>query len=174
MTRLMMMKTAGLHMSICLLACFCVLSRTTFADPPPGYPFLPYDEAIEQAKQQNKKVFLYYGRYGCGYCDKTNKESFSDPALRKAYTEHYMLAYVDAESGRRLTLPNGERITEMEFGARLKAIVTPVFIFLEPDGKPITKVPGFQRVADFVHYDRYIYQGYYKSLSLTEFLGQYP
>ncbi len=160
--------------SIVLLVWFFCFSGRILADPPAGYPFLPYDEAIQKARQQNKKVFLYYGRLGCGYCDKTNKESFSDPALKKIYTEHYVLAYVDAESGRRLTLPNGERVTEMEFGTRLKALVTPVFIFLEPDGRPIVKIPGYQKVTDFSHYDRYVYQGHYKTQSLSDYLAQNP
>ena len=144
------------------------------ADPPEGYPFLRFDEALMTAKQQNKKIFVYYGRYGCGYCDKTNKESFSDPALRKLYTEHYVLTYVDAEGGQRLTLPSGERLTEMELGARLKALVTPVFIYMDTDGQPILKVPGFQTVKDFSKYDQYIYGGYYKNQTLIKFLAQSP
>ena len=159
---------------VVLLAWFFFCSGRIFADPPAGYPFLPYDEAVQKARQENKKVFLYYGRLGCGYCDKTNKESFRDPALKKIYTEHYVLAYVDAESDRRLTLPNGERVTEMEFGARLKALVTPVFIFLEPDGRPIAKIPGYQKITDFRQYDRYVYQGHYKTQSLSDYLAKNP
>lgn len=149
-------------------------SGMIFADPPAGYPFLPYDEAIQKAKQEKKKIFLYYGRLGCGYCDKTNKESFSDAALKNIYTTHYVLTYVDAESGHRITLPSGERVTEMEFGARLKALVTPVFIFLEPDGTPIVRLPGFQTTADFIRYDQYVHQGHYKTQSLTDFLARNP
>ncbi len=85
-----------------------------------------------------------------------------------------MLAYVDAGSDRRLTLPNGERVTEMEFGARLKALVTPVFIFLEPDGRPIAKIPGYQKITDFRQYDRYVYQGHYKTQSLSDYLAKNP
>ncbi len=63
-----------------------------------------------------KPIFLYFGRYGCAWCEHTNKVSFSDPALKKLYTDNYELVYVDAESGKRLTLPSGERITEAELG----------------------------------------------------------
>ncbi|MBI3547070.1 MAG: thioredoxin fold domain-containing protein [Gammaproteobacteria bacterium] len=149
-------------------------SSISRADPPPGYHFLRYDEALRAAKQQNKKLFVYYGRYGCGFCDKTNKESFSNSEIHKLYTEHYVLAYVDAESGQRLTLPNGERLTEMELGARLKALVTPIFIFMENDGKILLKVPGFQTAKDFNKYDQYIYGGYYKNFSLAQFLEKNP
>ena len=33
-----------------------------------------------------------------------------------------VLVYLDAESGKRLTLPDGERITEAELGTRFKPI----------------------------------------------------
>lgn len=159
---------------IIMAALASAVSHISRADPPEGYSFLPFDEALKTAKQQNKKIFVYYGRYGCGYCDKTNKESFSDPALRKLYTEHYVLAYVDAESGKRLTLPSGEQITEMELGARLKAVVTPVFIYANADGQPIFRTPGFQTVRDFSKYDQYIYGDHYKNQTLAQFLAQNP
>ncbi|MEK7758201.1 MAG: hypothetical protein AAB304_01155, partial [Pseudomonadota bacterium] len=36
------------------------------ADPPAGYTFLRYDEGLSIAKRDGKRVFAYFGRYGCG------------------------------------------------------------------------------------------------------------
>lgn len=144
-------------------------SAPALADPPSGYAFVRYDEGLQQAARTGKKVFVYLGRYGCGYCDKTNRESFSDAGVHAAYARNYVLVYVDAESNRRLTLPSGERLTEFELGSRLKAKVTPVFVFLEPDGKSIGTFPGFQKAQDFLTYDRYIQSGRYKTQTLAEF-----
>ncbi len=148
-----------------------LLAGAAVADPPAGYPFLAYDEGLERAQAQDKRIFLYFGRYGCGWCEKTNEETFSDPGLRELYTEHYVLVYVDAESGRRLTLPNGERITEMELGARLNVVATPVFAYLEPDGTPIFRAPGFKTIEDFELFDRYVRGGHYRRQSFSEFLS---
>ena len=98
----------------------------------------------------DRPVFVYFGRYGCGYCDKTNKEAFSDAAVKAAYTGHYVLAYVDAESGKRLRLPSGERITERELGTRYDAFVTPVFSFLTADGEVLGRLVGVQRIVDLM------------------------
>lgn len=142
------------------------------ADAPSGYTFLRYDEGMRIAQRDGKRVFAYFGRYGCGFCDKTNKESFSNAEVRKLYTEHYVLVYVDTESGRRLHLPSGETTTEMELGATMKTLVTPYFLFLEPDGKLIYKAPGFQTVQSFLEFDRYIHGGHYKNQTLAQFLGK--
>jgi thioredoxin-related protein len=125
--------------------------QPVLAEPPEGYPFMSFDKALRQARDQNKLLFVYFGRYGCGYCDKTNAEAFSDDKVREAYSKNYVLAYVDSESGKRLQLPSGERITEHEVGTRYDAFVTPVFTFMTPEGKPLLQLVGVQRIEDLMN-----------------------
>ena len=106
-----------------------------------------------------------------GFCAKTNKESFSDAELKKRYIDNYVLVYVDAESGDRLTLPSGERITEAELGARLNVFATPIFMYLDQSGEVLFRAPGFKTVKDFVDFDRYIQEGHYETKSINEFLS---
>jgi thioredoxin-related protein len=133
-----------------------LLCVTAAADPPDDYPFLPFDQAMAQAREQNKVLFVYFGRYGCGYCEKTNREAFSDPEIKKRFAASYALAYVDAESGKRLRLPSGERVTERELGTRYDALVTPVFSFLTPDGLLVLRLVGVQRIEDLMDADQRI------------------
>ncbi|HEY9147643.1 MAG TPA: thioredoxin fold domain-containing protein [Gammaproteobacteria bacterium] len=135
------------------LALFSLTALAAHADAPEGYPFLPFDQAMKQAAAEQKPVFVYFGRYGCGYCDKTNKEAFSDPTVRERYVSHYVLAYVDSESGKRLRLPSGERITERELGTRYDAFVTPVFSFLDPQGGLQHRLVGVQSREELLKAD---------------------
>jgi thioredoxin-related protein len=154
-----------------LLAAASLWAGAALADPPPGYPFVGYDAGLKAARASGKPIFLYFGRYGCAWCDHTNKKTFSNAALKKLYTENYELVYVDAESGKRLTLPSGERLTEAELGVRLQAFATPLFVYLTPQGDKIMQVPGFKTVQDFRDYDRYVRGGHYRQKTLLEFLG---
>lgn len=129
------------------------LVGTARADAPEGYPFIPFDQAIAQSRAESKVLFVYFGRYGCGYCEKTNKEAFIDAEVKRRYTTNYILAYVDAESGKRLRLPSGERITERELGTRYNALVTPIFTFLTPAGEFIYRMVGVQRIEDLLEAD---------------------
>lgn len=133
------------------------------ANPPEGYSFLRFDDAMRQANKDRRLVFVYFGRYGCAYCDKTNREAFADPSVREKYVNHYVLTYVDAESGRRLRLPSGERITERELGTRYNAAVTPVFSFMTPDGTRILKLIGLQSKVDLLEADRKIQEALAKA-----------
>ncbi|MDH5649254.1 MAG: thioredoxin family protein [Gammaproteobacteria bacterium] len=153
-----------------LLLWTLLFSDAAISGPPADYPFNNYDNGLAAAKQNNKYIFIYYGREGCGYCDKTNKESFSQAKVKQVYLNHYNLVYIDAEGGNRITLPNGEVITEMQFGPRIKALVTPVFIFLEPSGKEIVKVPGFQSERDLLNLHAYVEGEHYKTKTFNQFL----
>ena len=139
------------------------------ADPPPGYDFTDFNTGL--ARAEGKPIFLYFGRYGCAWCDHVNRKTFSDPELKKLYSEHYILVYVDAEGGKRLRLPSGERVTEADLGTRLGAFATPLFVFMTPEGRQVAKIPGFKSVADFRDYDRYVSGRHYEQQGLMEFLG---
>lgn len=153
-----------------LLAACLVWAGTALADPPPDYPFVNFDAGLKAARASGKPIFLYFGRYGCAWCDHTNKKTFSDAGLKKLYSENYELVYVDAESGKRLTLPSGERITEAELGVRLQAFATPLFVYMTPQGEKIMQIPGFKTVQDFRDFDRFVRGGHYKQQTLLEFL----
>jgi len=148
-----------------------LIAPAVLADPPDGYPFLGFDEGLAQARATTRHMFLYFGRYGCGWCDKTNREAFTDARVREAYLSHYVLVYVDAESGKRLTLPTGERMTEMEFGVRHKVFATPMFAYFEPDGRLIVKLSGIQTATDFLDYDRFVHGGIYRRKDFRQFLA---
>lgn len=145
---------------------------TTVAGPPEGYSFAGYDEAARAAQAQQKRLMVYFGREGCGWCEKTNKEAFSDAQVRRDYHDHYVLAYVDTESGKRLTLASGERLTEMELAARLRVFATPVFVWLEPDGRQILKISGIQTPKDFRDYDRFVHGEVYRRKPFSEFVSE--
>lgn len=160
-----------MKIKLILVPIILILSMTkAYCDPPEGYNFVGYDEGIRLAKASDKNIFLYYGRYGCGFCDKTNKESFSDPAVAEAYKKNYVLIYVDAEGTQRLTLPSGETITEQQFGARLKSLVTPYFMMLDKTGAPLEKIPGFKTKKQLLMFDEYISKGKYKEMSFANYL----
>lgn len=159
-----------------ILILFALLlgASSALADPPAGYDFTEFSAGLARARTENKPVLVYFGRYGCAWCEHTNRKTFADPEIKRVYGENYVLVYVDAEGGKRLRLPNGERLTEAEYGARLGAYATPLFVFLAPDGRQVAKVPGYKTVADFLAFDRYVRGRHYETRTLADFLKGQP
>lgn len=135
---------------------------------------MPLDKALAVAAAEKRPVFLYFGRQGCPVCEQVNRESFTDPRVIERYQANYVLAYVDSEGGKRLRLGNGERITEMELGVKLKVFGTPFFYFMESGGKPIMRAPGYQSADEFLLFDRYVHDGHYREGTLAEFKAANP
>ncbi len=158
----------------CLLFVLLIPVVAAWAVPPPGYSFLPYGKALVAARAQGRPLFIYLGRLGCSSCNKTNAETFSNRDIRERYTQHYVLAYIDTESGHRVTLPNGERITEMELANRMRIFGTPTFFYVSAHGKRVIKAPGFKTIADFEAYDDYVTGGFFATMSLNEYLATRP
>jgi thioredoxin-related protein len=156
----------------CLLA--LLLPGSGLAVPPSGYSFVPYDEGLALAKRDGKPIFMYLGRHGCSACLKTNAESFGDARLRELYSDHFVLVYVDTEGSRRIQLPSGERVTEMQFAAGLRTTGTPRFIYLTSEGIPLLRVPGFRTVEEFRAFDAFIVGEHYKKTTFSQFLKSYP
>lgn len=163
------MQRRSYRRAILGLAAGLLLTAAAAADAPAQYPFVSYDAGLARARQESRRVFVYFGREGCTWCDLTNRQAFTDAKVREHYLAHYVLVYVDSEGGRRLTLPSGERITEAELGARLRAFATPTFAWLEPDGKLIFKVSGVQTAADLLQYDRFVHGEIYRSKRFADF-----
>jgi thioredoxin-related protein len=164
-----------LHSSFCRLplAFVAILSLSVgplLAAPPDGYRFLSLTDATQLASSENKPMLLYFGRYGCSTCRKMHAEVFNDAALNAKYNGAFVLAYVDTESGNRISLANGERITEMQFASRSRIFGTPTFIFFSPEQKLLFKKAGFQTVAQMNQYGDYILEKHYQSIPLQEFM----
>jgi len=166
-----MLQSYFFRLPLACVVLFTLSVGTLLAAPPEGYRFLSLTEATQLASSQNKPMLLYFGRYGCTTCRKMHAEVFNDASLHAKYNDAFVLAYVDTESGDRISLANGERITEMQFASRSRIIGTPTFIFFSPDQKVLFKKAGFQTIAQMSQYGDYILEKHYQSTPLQEFMA---
>jgi thioredoxin-related protein len=167
-----MLHSSIVRLPLAIVFLLALSIDTLVAAPPEGYRFLSLTEAAQLASQENKPMLIYFGRYGCSTCRKMHAEVFSDASLSEKYNAAFVLAYVDTESGNRIKLANGERITEMQFASRSRILGTPTFIYFSPEQKPLFKKAGFQSVAQMNLYGDYILDKHYQSMPLQEFIAQ--
>ena len=145
------------------------------AKTPDGWPFVEYNEAVRIAKRTHKPLFVYFGFPTCPYCEIANKNTFSFDALRKRYTEHYVLAYFDIRGNPAdvMTLPAGEKLTRADAIKRLRSSPVPAWMFVSPEGKEILMRRGSRTpVEAFIQFDQYLTSNAYQSGSFENFLAQ--
>ena len=142
---------------------------------PEGWPFLDYNTAVREAKRLGKPMFVYFGFATCPYCIYLNQHTFAFEALRKRYSEHYVLAYFDIRGNRDdvITLPDGTHVTRGEAIKRLKGSPVPAWMFLSPEGKEILMRRGSRTKVDaFMKFDQYVASGEYRQGSFEDFLAR--
>ena len=157
------------HLFVAVAVCL-LFSGYSWSAPPDGYRFLSYTDALNQAQQEGKPVFLYFGRYGCSTCRRMHAEVFSDKKLRERYNSNLVLAYVDTESGNRINLPDGERITEMQLATRSRILGTPTFVYFSADQTPLIKTAGFKTVETMNQLEAFVSGGHYRTSTFDKFI----
>ena len=173
------MHAASTRHSAATLFLFAMVLLFTFAGAhartPDGWPFVEYNEAVRLAKRTHKPMFVYFGFETCPYCEIANKNTFSSDALRKRYTEHYVLAYFDIRGNAAdvITLPDGEKITRADAIKRLRSAPVPAWMFVSPEGKEILMRRGSRTpVEAFMQFDQYVSSNAYQRASFDNFLAQ--
>ncbi len=132
--------------------------------------FLNLKEDLEDAKREGKYLFLMFHQEGCPFCDKMYRITFQDPKVKEYFTKHFYMVLIDIKGANPLTTIDGKEMTEKEFSHKKRVRATPLFIFLDQDGKEILKMVGFIPAKDFLLIGRYIVEGHYKKESFYKFL----
>lgn len=136
--------------------------------PPTGYGFgtstaasaeqggkLPFleslDEALAQAKAENKPIFIDFTGYACTNCRWMEKNIFPVASVR-AEMEHFVRVRLYTDGGKDQDKNAGYQ--ETTFGD----VALPLYGVLTPEGKPVAKSAGVtrdpQKFADFLRQGR--------------------
>ena len=126
------------------------LTSLSSASPPDGYEFKSYSDVVTPLASRENPVFIYYGRTGCGYCDKMNTLVFSDADVKDALTSNYSLVYINSEGSKKIVLPNGKMITESQWGELFNLVGTPSFHFIDKNGKFGGRYQGYMDKDSFL------------------------
>jgi uncharacterized protein len=119
-------------------------------NPVDWHPWIP--EALEQAKREDKPIFLSIGYSACHWCHVMEHESFENPAIARLMNEHFVCIKVDREER-----PDLDQIYMNAVQLLTGRGGWPMSVFLTPDLKPFyggtywpptarMGMPGFDQV----------------------------
>ena len=101
------------------------------------------EKAYEQAKIENKNVFLIFHASWCGWCKKMEK-NMEDPLIKDFFDKNYVKAFVTVEErGDKVNLntPGGDLLVE-SFGGKNQGL--PFWVILDENGNVLkdSKING--------------------------------
>ncbi len=134
--------------------------------------FLDLREDLQEARKEGKYLFIMFHQEGCPFCDKMYRVTFQDPKVKEYFTKHFYMVLIDIRGANTVVDFKGREMTEKEFAHKHRVRATPVFLFVDYEGKQILKMVGYIPPRDWLLIGRYIVEGHYKSKSFYKFLRE--
>ena len=116
-----------------------------------------YNEGLETAKNQKKKVFLTFYAEWCKYCKVMESNTFTDKSVISYLNEHYVAIRV-----------NSDKDTNTASKYQVRGI--PVSWFISENGENIGSQPGYIPPEKMVPLLKYISTDSYKTMQFSEFV----
>ncbi len=91
------------------------------------------EDVFQQAREQNRLIFVSVGYFSCHWCHVMQRESYQDKGIAETLNEHFLAVKIDRE-----LRPELDRRL-IEFVSRVRGSAGwPLNVFLTPEGYPVT------------------------------------
>jgi thioredoxin-related protein len=122
-----------------------------------GIPWKSYDEALREAKEAGRPVYLYFFMDNCGYCRKMESQTLAEKKIAGYLRDTFVSVRI-----------NGVRKPHLSKQYMVRGF--PTSSFLTSEGEAIWSIPGYVGPEYFGRMLKYIGEGHFKSQSLRDYL----
>lgn len=129
---------------------------------------------LDTAKQEGKQgILLMFEMEDCPFCHRMKQTILSQSEVQDYYRKHFLIFSVDTEGANALVDFSGKETSEKKFALDLRVRATPVFIFFDLSGQPLTRFTGAAKDArEFMALGRYVVEGAHKSMPFAKYKQQ--
>jgi len=126
-------------------------------------------EVIGQAQAQGTPILLDIYAPWCPYCQRMQETVYADSDVRSYLDRRFTYARLNRDATSGTHRFDGRTFSTQQLAKAFGARGVPTTVFLEADGTPIVRQPGFIKRDDFFQMIRYIGSGAYKKKSFKAF-----
>jgi len=126
---------------------------------------------LGDAKRAGKQAaFVMYVRDDCPYCERMKKNILSRPDVQDWYRQRFAVLAVDIKGAVPISDFGGRATTEKAFALAHGAEYTPVIMFYDLNGKPLTRVDGEIRTTEeFMLLGEFVASGAYARMKFADY-----
>jgi thioredoxin-related protein len=131
-----------------------------------------YSEELEIAKAASKKgMLIMFEQDECPFCARMKATVLNQSQVQDYFQAHFSIFHVDIEGDIEIHDMKGNAIKEKDFAFKVNRVrATPVFIFYNLEGEPITRYTGpTSGVEDFMLLGKYVVNDEYRNMSFTRY-----
>ena len=118
---------------------------------PPGWfknSFLDLNDDIAEAKENGKRLMLFFYQDGCPYCKKLFEDNFGQRDISEKTKNNFDVVSINIWGDREVTLGDVS-MTEKQFAEKLKVMYTPTLIFFNEEAQAVLRANGYYQPAKF-------------------------
>lgn len=139
--------------------------------------FGDFQEELKNARDQGKQgILLMFEQDECPYCHRMKQTVLNRADVQDWFKEHFLIFPVDIEGDVEIKDFQGRATTQKAFAFPVNKVrATPVFLFIDLDGKPIKEARftgATSTPEEFLLLGRYVVEGAYKTTNFTLYKKQ--
>lgn len=146
--------------------------------------WMSFEQAIEKAKVEPRKIFVDVYTDWCSYCKKMDKETFSNPYVAKYLNENYYPVKLDAQQENDIHYNNkiyqfvrrGGQNSYHELAAEIMngRLSYPTIVFLDESSEVIQSIPGYRGAFEFELFITYFGEDQHKKIPWSSYKRKQP
>ena len=111
--------------------------------------FLDISEDISEAKDNGKRVAIFFHQDGCPYCNALVERNLAQKAVADKVKKNFDIIGLNMWGDRIVTYINGKQYTEKDLALALKVQFTPTMLFYDEKGKIVLRLNGYRSPTKF-------------------------
>lgn len=111
--------------------------------------FLEFEEDIEEAAAEGRRLMLYFHQDGCPYCNKLVEHNFSSEIMGQKVRQHFDVVAINMWGDREVVQVGGRQFSEKTLAAALDVDFTPTLLFFGENRKVVLRLDGYLPPEDF-------------------------
>lgn len=151
-----------------LLISWFSLSSFSFIEPDEWKDF---NQALVTAQKEKKYILIDFYTDWCGWCKKMDSNTYGDQEVMKLLRSKFVAVKLNAEDNSKTVTIDGKTMTNSELTRYFGINGFPTTVFLDPEGNPITKVPGYIEKDKMIQILNYFSSGSYKQRTFVDFVA---
>lgn len=129
-------------------------------------------EEVDIARDEGQMcIMVMFELNDCPWCERMKNTVLNQSEVQDYYRKHFRILMMNVEGDNIITDFDGSEISEKDWALRHNRIrATPVFLFLDLDGKRLTRFTGATKNAEeFMLLGKFIVEGHYKDTNFVKY-----
>jgi len=133
--------------------------------------FLDLNEDVVEAREEGKKLIVFFYQDGCPYCKKLLDDSFSQKQIADKTRKHFDLVAVNMWGDNELVYKK-DTYTEKTFSEAASVMYTPTILFFDEKGNVVLRMNGYYQPGKFDVALDYVSQNKFRRQKFSEYLAE--